>query len=59
MIISIIITIMIMIIILIATIIIIITMSTTIGIGGALIVNGNLFDGCSFDAGDFGHHTIW
>lgn len=28
------------------------------GIGGALIVNGQLFDGCSFDAGDFGHHVI-
>ena len=28
------------------------------GIGGALIINGNLFDGSSFDAGDFGHHVI-
>ena len=28
------------------------------GIGGALIIDGTLFDGCSFDAGDFGHHTI-
>jgi glucokinase len=28
------------------------------GIGGALIQNGHLFDGCSFDAGDFGHHVI-
>lgn len=28
------------------------------GIGGALVVNGKLFDGCSFDAGDFGHHSI-
>jgi glucokinase len=28
------------------------------GIGGALILNGKLFDGCSFDAGDFGHHVI-
>lgn len=28
------------------------------GIGGALIVNGKLFDGASFDAGDFGHHVI-
>lgn len=28
------------------------------GIGGALIINRTLFDGISFDAGDFGHHTI-
>lgn len=28
------------------------------GIGGALIINGKLFDGCSFDAGDFGHSSI-
>lgn len=28
------------------------------GIGGALVLNGNVFDGCSFDAGDFGHHVI-
>lgn len=28
------------------------------GIGGALILNGELFDGASFDAGDFGHHVI-
>lgn len=28
------------------------------GIGGALIVNGVLFDGVSFDCGDFGHHVI-
>jgi glucokinase len=28
------------------------------GIGGALIINGRLIDGCSFDAGDFGHHVI-
>jgi predicted NBD/HSP70 family sugar kinase len=28
------------------------------GIGGALIINGKLFDGSSFDAGDFGHHVI-
>ena len=28
------------------------------GIGGALIIDGRLFDGCSFDAGDFGHHVI-
>lgn len=28
------------------------------GIGGALVIGGKLFDGCSFDAGDFGHHTI-
>ncbi len=28
------------------------------GIGGALIVDGKLFDGATFDAGDFGHHTI-
>ena len=28
------------------------------GIGGALVLNGALFDGCSFDAGDFGHHVI-
>lgn len=28
------------------------------GIGGALIINGKLFDGASFDAGDFGHHVI-
>ena len=34
------------------------------GIGGALIHNpspervGSLFDGCSFDAGDFGHHVL-
>eukprot|EP01035_Chromulina_nebulosa_P033306 gene33306-44586_t len=28
------------------------------GIGGALIKDGILFDGVSFDAGDFGHHVI-
>ena len=28
------------------------------GIGGALIINGKLFDGHTFDAGDFGHHVI-
>lgn len=28
------------------------------GIGGALISDGRLFDGSSFDAGDFGHHVI-
>jgi len=28
------------------------------GIGGALIIKGNLFDGSTFDAGDFGHHVI-
>jgi len=28
------------------------------GIGGALVLNGHLLDGCSFDAGDFGHHVI-
>eukprot|EP01038_Epipyxis_sp_PR26KG_P013091 gene13091-17545_t len=28
------------------------------GIGGALLHNGVLFDGSTFDAGDFGHHTI-
>ena len=28
------------------------------GIGGALIIEGKLFDGSSFDAGDFGHHVI-
>lgn len=28
------------------------------GIGGALIIDGKLFDGSSFDAGDFGHHVI-
>ena len=28
------------------------------GIGGALIINGVLFDGCSYDAGDFGHSVI-
>jgi len=28
------------------------------GIGGAVIINGKLFDGASFDAGDFGHHVI-
>lgn len=28
------------------------------GIGGALIVDGTLFDGSTFDAGDFGHHVI-
>jgi len=29
------------------------------GIGGAMISNGELFNGASFDAGDFGHHTIF
>ena len=29
------------------------------GIGGALITNGLLFNGASFDAGDFGHHSIY
>mmetsp|Transcript_25116 Transcript_25116/g.41845 ORF Transcript_25116/g.41845 Transcript_25116/m.41845 type:complete len:311 (+) Transcript_25116:37-969(+) len=28
------------------------------GIGGALIHEGKLFDGSTFDAGDFGHHVI-
>lgn len=28
------------------------------GIGGALVINGALFDGFSYDAGDFGHHVI-
>jgi glucokinase len=30
------------------------------GIGGAVCIGerGTLFDGCSFDAGDFGHHVI-
>lgn len=28
------------------------------GIGGSLIIEGQLFDGASFDAGDFGHHVI-
>jgi len=28
------------------------------GIGGALIFNGKVFDGVSFDCGDFGHHVI-
>ena len=28
------------------------------GIGGALLINGKLFDGASFDAGDLGHHVI-
>ena len=28
------------------------------GIGGALIIDGKLFDGSTFDAGDFGHHVI-
>ena len=28
------------------------------GIGGALVHGGGLFDGCTFDAGDFGHHVI-
>jgi glucokinase len=28
------------------------------GIGGALVIDGKLFDGSSFDAGDFGHHVI-
>ena len=28
------------------------------GIGGALVFDGKVFDGYSFDAGDFGHHTI-
>lgn len=28
------------------------------GIGGALVIDGNLFDGVSFDSGDFGHHVI-
>ena len=29
-----------------------------IGIGGALLINNILYDGISFDAGDFGHHVI-
>ena len=29
------------------------------GIGGALIINNTLFDGSSYDAGDFGHSTIY
>ena len=29
------------------------------GIGGAMISNGELFNGASFDAGDFGHHSIF
>lgn len=28
------------------------------GIGGALLVDGRIFDGCSFASGDFGHHVI-
>ena len=28
------------------------------GIGGALVIQGKLFDGASYDAGDFGHHVI-
>jgi glucokinase len=28
------------------------------GLGGALIIDGQLFDGASFDAGDFGHYVI-
>ena len=28
------------------------------GIGGALVINGRLFDGSTYDAGDFGHHVI-
>ena len=28
------------------------------GIGGAVIIDGKLFDGSTFDAGDFGHHVI-
>lgn len=28
------------------------------GIGGALVLQGILFDGATFDAGDFGHHVI-
>lgn len=28
------------------------------GIGGALLIDGKPFDGCSFDSGDFGHHVI-
>jgi len=28
------------------------------GIGGALVNKGHLFDGSTFDAGDFGHHVI-
>jgi glucokinase len=28
------------------------------GIGGALIIDGVLFDGSTYDAGDFGHHVI-
>ena len=35
-----------------------INLRTSKGIGGALIANGKLFDGVSFDAGDFGHHVI-
>jgi hypothetical protein len=30
----------------------------TWGIRGALIINRVLFDGCSYDAGDFSHHII-
>lgn len=28
------------------------------GIGGAVLVNGTLLDGASYDAGDFGHHVM-
>lgn len=28
------------------------------GIGGALIIDGVIFDGSTYDAGDFGHHVI-
>jgi glucokinase len=28
------------------------------GIGGALVFKGKIFDGSSFDCGDFGHHVI-
>ena len=28
------------------------------GIGGALCIDGKVFEGCSYDSGDFGHHVI-